>query len=80
MKKFFNFRNFGILCIVALFTGCAKQEDASTTVVSNNMSRNPVVLQLTEVEGHSYIVGYRWDSFRSGIAIIHAESCPCKQK
>lgn len=74
MKKFFSFI-LGILCLTVLFTGCAGRKDKSTTVVSNNNGCS-AVLQVVKIEGHSYLVA----CYGSGVAVIHAESCHCKNK
>jgi len=69
------------ICSMAVMTGCIKAEDTAEAnnawnVVDNSSAWGSTGYKVVEIEGHKYIV------VRStrGVAVIHAESCPCKAK
>jgi len=74
MKKFFNFRNFGILCAAII----------CVSVLSSAVAYTPghrICVETVMLEGHKYVVASDYVTSRSvSVAIVHAESCHCKNK
>ena len=72
MKKFFSFRNFGILCAAII----------CVAVLSSAVEYSPhrrICVETVTLEGHKYVVASDYVASRgTSVAIVHAESCSCK--
>ena len=55
----------------AVFSVLPKKEVPEEVRIEN--AHNPYRIQITQIEGHLYLTGYK-------IGIVHAEHCPCKEE
>lgn len=76
MKKVFNFQNFGILCAAVIC--CVVL--SSYVKWSAPLGLRNCYAEIISIKGHDYIIATTGASDAPGVSIIHAESCPCKNK
>ena len=74
MKKYINFRNFGILCFTVIVVMIL-----TSSVTWSTPSTRTCYVEIVKIDGHKYVIATTSAIKDPGICIIHAASCNCNK-